>query len=237
MAVWVTPFVEGACARFANILGASHTYITGTSASVKTSELRTPPQTTTPKPLRTLQTDRQDELGRLATAYNGAIETVDKALCERARAEQQMRQFIADAGHQLQTPLTVLRGFIGILRRGEVRSPGNVPRILDTMDRQSALMAALIKKLMLLQDWEQSADMAAEPIDVGPVVREIVAPIAEANPGQAIRMHLAENAWARVSATELTYAISNLVDNAIKYAPSREIDVRVACKTGWCVSR
>ncbi|MGZ3503442.1 MAG: hypothetical protein ACXVAW_02665 [Vulcanimicrobiaceae bacterium] len=98
VAVWVTPFVEGACARFANILGASHTYITGTSASVKTSELRTPPQTTTPKPLRTLQTDRQDELGRLATAYNGAIETVDKALCERARAEQQMRQFIADAG-------------------------------------------------------------------------------------------------------------------------------------------
>ncbi|MGZ3527558.1 MAG: hypothetical protein ACXWNZ_03930 [Vulcanimicrobiaceae bacterium] len=130
-----------------------------------------------------------------------------------------------------------MRGFIGILRRGEVRSPDDVPRILDTMDRQSALMAALIKKLMLLQDWEQSADMAAEPIDVGPVVREIVAPIAEANPGQAIRMHLAENAWARVSATELTYAISNLVDNAIKYAPSREIDVRVACKTGWCVSR
>ena len=41
-----------------------------------------------------------------------------RAFAERERANAAMRQFIADAGHQLRTPLTVIRGFIAILRKG-----------------------------------------------------------------------------------------------------------------------
>ncbi|MBV8748384.1 MAG: hypothetical protein JO103_01590 [Candidatus Eremiobacteraeota bacterium] len=72
----------------------------------------------TPRPVRTRHRDA-DETDRLALAYNAAMATMSRAFAERTRAETAMRQFIADASHQLRTPLTVLRGFTGILRRRE----------------------------------------------------------------------------------------------------------------------
>ncbi len=66
----------------------------------------------------TIAADERHELGSLATAYNGAIDQLERAFAARDRANAGMRQFIADAGHQLRTPLTVVQGFIAILRRG-----------------------------------------------------------------------------------------------------------------------
>ncbi len=175
---------------------------------------------------RRVATTRGDEFGRLAAAYNGAIETVSNALAERRRAENQMRQFTADAAHQLRTPLTVLRGFIGILRKDTVRCPEDLPRILDTMDRQSAAMSTLIKKLMLLQDWD-CASCSLESVNVGDLVEEIVAPLAGANPQRQIRVGIQTQARAKVARDEFTYALTNLVDNALKYAPQGEISVLV----------
>jgi len=175
---------------------------------------------------RRVATTRGDEFGRLAAAYNGAIETVSNALAERRRVENQMRQFTADAAHQLRTPLTVLRGFIGILRKDAIKCPEDVPCILDTMDRQSASMATLIKKLMLLQDWD-CASCSLEAVNVGELIEEIVAPLAGANPQREIRVGIRTQAHAFVARDELTYAVTNLVDNALKYAPQGEINVSV----------
>ncbi|HTU71784.1 MAG TPA: HAMP domain-containing sensor histidine kinase [Candidatus Baltobacteraceae bacterium] len=183
---------------------------------------------------RRIETTRNDELGRLASAYNDAVETVDRALAERARAENQMRQFMADAAHQLRTPLTVLRGFIGILRRGDVKSPRDIPRILDTMDRQSAAMAALIKQLMLLQEWVEEP-LDAQPLDAGKLVREVVAPLADANPGRDVRIEVRASARAKIPRDEITYALTNLVDNALKYAPDGPIVVSVDRDDGHVV--
>lgn len=175
---------------------------------------------------RRIATTRGDELGRLAEAYNGAVETVNNALAERRRAENQMRQFTADAAHQLRTPLTVLRGFIGILRKDAIHRAEDVPRILDTMDRQSAAMATMIKKLMLLQDWD-CGSCSLEPVNVGELIEEIVAPLAGANPQREIRVDVRTAAQVRVAREELGYAVSNLLDNALKYAAVGEIAVSV----------
>ena len=99
-----------------------------------------------------------------------------------------MRQFIADAGHQLRTPLTVVQGFIAILRRGGFESAADRERILDTMNDQSRIMGSLIDKLILLERWESpEAAPAAAPIDVGTLVADLVAPIADAHPDRQLR--------------------------------------------------
>ena len=62
----------------------------------------------TPQPIAA---DDGTSSASLAAAYNGAIEQMERAFDARDRANASMRQFIADAGHQLRTPLTVVQGF------------------------------------------------------------------------------------------------------------------------------
>ena len=176
--------------------------------------------------------DRRSSLGGLAVAYNGAIEQMQRAFAERERADASMRQFIADAGHQLRTPLTVLRGFIAILRKGELRTPADREHILETMHRQSALMGSLIDKLMLLDRWEDSAGRTSpEPIDAGVFVEDVVAPLAEARPERIVRVATGHGDLVAIDPIDLSHAITNIVDNALKYTKG-EIDVAVARSFG-----
>ena len=169
----------------------------------------------TPQPVGT---DGRHRLDALARAYNGAIEQVARAFAERERAQAGMRQFIADAGHQLRTPLTVIRGFTAILRQGDLREKGDYVRILDAMNRQSLAMGSLIDKLILLERWESGDEpVAAEAIDVTQLVEDVVSPIAEAHPARVV-FELGEARSAAIDPSDLAQAVTNLVDNALKYA-------------------
>jgi two-component system OmpR family sensor kinase len=146
-----------------------------------------------------------------------------------------MRQFIADAGHQLRTPLTVVQGFIAILRRGGFESPKDREHILDTMNDQSRIMGSLIDKLILLERWENpEASATAAPIDVGTLVADLVSPIADAHPERRFALSTPTGILAAIDPTELGYVVTNLADNAVKYGEG-EIEVRVRAQDSTAV--
>lgn len=175
--------------------------------------------------------DPRQEFGRLAVAYNGAIAQMERAFAQRERANAAIRQFIADAGHQLRTPLTVIRGFLGILRKGELRTPEDRARILETMSNQSQIMASLIDKLMLLEQWENVTDETPEAIDVGQLVSDVATPIAEANADRTLVLEVEPGPLAAIDPGDLTHAVTNLLDNALKYT-SGQIHVGVHPENG-----
>lgn len=176
-----------------------------------------------------IATDESHELGALPSAYNGAIAQMEQAFLVRDRANASMRQFIADAGHQLRTPLTVVQGFIAILRRGAF--DGNAAerdRILDTMKDQGRIMGSLIDKLILLERWEEPETTPnASPIDVGRLVEDLIAPISDAHPERHFVVHAQPGVLAAIDPTELSYIVTNLTDNAVKYGQG-EIGVSVS---------
>jgi two-component system OmpR family sensor kinase len=179
----------------------------------------------TPQPI---VANARESLGSLAVAYNGAIAQMEHAFGERDRANARMRQFVADAGHQLRTPLTVMRGFIAILRKGELRTPADRERILETMHRQSQIMASLIEKLMLLDRWDAAPENATPPeaIDIGRLVGDVVTPIADTQPTRSVRIDAPAGPLAAIDPSDLTHALTNIVDNALKYTTGA-IDVSV----------
>jgi signal transduction histidine kinase len=176
---------------------------------------------------RPLPIERDDEFGRVISAYNDATQMTARAFAERDAAEAQTHRFIADAGHQLRTPLTVLRGFVGILRKGQLRHPDDAPKLLEKAERQIGLMAALIERLTLLENWHGGEPPAGALTDIGALVNEIVGAMAAANPEREVRITTDVGAHAKVDVEEVTYAISNLVANALKYGYDGAIDVAV----------
>jgi signal transduction histidine kinase len=175
---------------------------------------------------RAIPTQAAHQLQNLTHAYNGAIDQMQRAFDERDDAHEAMRQFTADAGHQLRTPLTVIRGFIGVLLRGELRDPADRSEILTTMNGQCMLMGSLIEKLILLDVWEHAGQAApAEVVDISQLVEDVVLPIAEACPARTVELSVAPGAMARIDPIGCSHALTNLVDNAIKYAPEGAIEV------------
>jgi signal transduction histidine kinase len=174
---------------------------------------------------RTVPAHAAHQLQDLTRAYNGAIAEMQRAFGERDRAHGAMRQFMADAGHQLRTPLTVVRGFIGVLLRGDLRSPADHSEILTTMNGQCMLMGSLIEKLILLDVWEHERGAPPEAVDVSQLVEDVVMPIAEASPARVVELDVKPGAIARIDPIGCSHALTNLVDNALKYAPESSISV------------
>ncbi|HYZ17601.1 MAG TPA: HAMP domain-containing sensor histidine kinase [Candidatus Acidoferrum sp.] len=168
----------------------------------------------------------ENEFGRLATAYNAAAEHVASAFAERDRAEAQIRRFIADGAHQLRTPLTVIQGFISILSKGGPQSEPDLARIVQMMDRQSHVMAALIDKLTLLERWAEEHNHP-EVVDIGECVHGIVAPLAAASRDREFVLAIEAGCYAFVDPYEVREAVANIVDNALKYSVPEPISVSV----------
>lgn len=172
-------------------------------------------------------TNPRNEVGELAVAFNAAADQVVAAFEERERNEQHMRQFIADAGHELRTPLTVVMGYIDVLRRGAVADRELASTILDTMGSESRRMRTLIDKLIFLARLDRErAQQVLETIDVAEIATKVVEKFAPLAPN-GLRLERDGAAWALGDPVDIHEAISNIVDNALKYAPNAPIDVRV----------
>jgi signal transduction histidine kinase len=169
----------------------------------------------------------RNEIGELVTAYNGAVAQVSSAFEERRKADQEMRQFIADAGHELRTPLTVIMGFIDVLRRRNASDPVMTARIYDTMQVESRRMKVLVDKLIVLARLENVTESASEPVDLRALAERVVTSLSSLETPSRIALRADPDVVVSVSENELADAVRNLVENAIKYAPTSPIEVDV----------
>ena len=175
---------------------------------------------------RAVTTHDRGELGELIEAYNGAAGQVAAAFSERTRVEEHMRRFIAEAGHELRTPLTVVIGYLNVLERGGLDDPTIRRKAFETLDIETLRMRTLVERLMALAKLERP-----EPSQVGPVhVREVAAgAIAEVVAARGGDVALAGEGDGEVMAdpAELHEAVSNLVDNAVKYGERTPVRVEI----------
>jgi signal transduction histidine kinase len=167
-----------------------------------------------------------EEMRRLTTAYNGAVEQVTAAFGGRDQAEAEMKRFIEDAAHQLRTPLTVIQGFIGILLKSNSTSEADRITILQSMDRQSRSMTGLIDKLTVLDRWAVERSHP-QLLDVGDCVEGVVRSLAAAFPRREVSLSSESACYAFVDPSEMREALSNVVENAFKYADPAAIAVTV----------
>ncbi len=153
--------------------------------------------------------------------YSDGILMLSQDVTERLRGEQMQRDLIANASHELKTPLTVIAGFIETLSAVSSGSADG-SRILKTMATQTSRMQAIIEDLLMLAEIEgRPTPSSADWIKASDLIDDCV----ERTRGYASGTHqisvAAESNWEiSGSRQELQLAIDNLLANACRHSPA-----------------
>ncbi|WP_307847277.1 HAMP domain-containing sensor histidine kinase [Streptomyces sp. F63] len=97
------------------------------------------------------------ELGRLAAALNGMLGQLETAFAARAESEARMSRFVADAGHELRTPLAGIKGLTGLHRMGALTGREDIEATMSRIARESERLARLIEDMLLLARLDENA--------------------------------------------------------------------------------
>jgi signal transduction histidine kinase len=177
--------------------------------------------------------DDRSELGDLARAYNRAVCQITRALEERAKAEAEMRQFVADAGHQLRTPLTVIMGYVsGMAARAASAAEG---RRYEAMLAQTRRMKDLIDRLITLARLEHTDAASEQSVELYQLAQCVRAAFGEAAQARILVHAVSEPAYASGDESDITEALTALTDNALKYAPHGIVEIRILRDYNTCV--
>ncbi len=169
---------------------------------------------------------RFSDVGELITAYNGAGAQVAAAFAAAERGEASMRRFLADAGHELRTPLSVVTAYIDILRKGGADDPDMRAQAFSTLASETLRMRRLVDRLVALARLEQPETTQPVVLDLGALARDAVEAIVAARGGD-VSCEVESGTYVRADPADLHEAIANLVDNALKYGVGSLVRVMV----------
>ena len=155
-----------------------------------------------------------DEMGRLAWTLNAMLDRIERGVVQR-------RRLVADASHELRTPLAVMRAELEVSLRG-----GNLPAearevmhsAVDEVDR----MSRTVDNLLLVAELEEgNLELLTAPVELHRAARDAVRPLQSLAVAKGVTLVLGGvECTARVDPHRFRLALTNLIENAIKFTPS-----------------
>ena len=164
-----------------------------------------------------------DEIDDLVITINGMLDRVEAGVSAQ-------RRFIDDAGHELRTPITIVRGHLEVV---DATDPADVRSTVALVDDELVRMNRMVSDLLLLAHSEQPSFLQSTLVDVGELTEETF----EKLTGLADRDFILETT-ARVAAyldpQRITQALIALADNASRFTPpGGRIGVGSQLSGGW----
>jgi two-component system, OmpR family, phosphate regulon sensor histidine kinase PhoR len=145
--------------------------------------------------------------------------------------ESMRKDFVANASHELRSPLTVITGYLETLHQDPMLDPGLGPPISEML-RQAERMNSIVRDLLELSSLDAIYEQAnGEPIDVRAVASMLRKDVLAREQHPTVSVHIDSDAWLLGDKGEIYSAFFNLVENAAKYTPAdRAMEMR------WSVS-
>ena len=156
------------------------------------------------------------------------VDNLNDLLARLERANRAQRDFIADAAHELRSPMTALRLQLDLAEHGA--GPGGRAAALATLREGLDRSIRLVEQLLMLARLDPEAPQRTEPVDLVSVAREVVAGRAVLAESAGVDLGLAgaEPASVKGDANALAVLLGNLVDNGLRHTPrDGRVDVAV----------
>jgi two-component system sensor histidine kinase MprB len=158
-----------------------------------------------------------DEIGRLAVSFNAMLDALGRSMGALDASVHAQRQLVADASHELRTPVTSLRTNIEILQQAHGIDAVQRKQLYVDVVEQIEELTLLIGDLIDLARGEEPA-AGTEDVRLDAIVREAVERARRNSPDTAFDVSLQPTVLLGVPA-RLGRAVNNLIDNAVKYGP------------------
>ena len=181
--------------------------------------------------------DPRTEVGRLARVLNMTFNQIETAFRARARSEaaarrseERMRRFVADASHELRSPLTSIRGFAELHRHGAMSTPEETATVMRRIEDEAARMGLLVEDLLLLARLDQHRPIAWEPVDLLEVAVDALDAARAVAPDRPIELVVGTDGPPVVMGDQarLRQVLDNLVRNALIHTPpDTPIEIRI----------
>ncbi|MFL1431814.1 MULTISPECIES: sensor histidine kinase [unclassified Nocardiopsis] len=154
---------------------------------------------------RRIEVSGRDDIAALAQQFNSMLDRLEGAFIEQ-------RRFVDDAGHELRTPITIVRGHLELMGDDPQERREVVRLVTDELDR----MGRIVEDLLLLAKSQQPDFVRPEPVSLAELTSDIDAHVRRLGDRDWRLEAMAEEEW-RLDAQRVTQAVVQLAANAVRY--------------------
>jgi two-component system, OmpR family, sensor kinase len=170
--------------------------------------------------------DQPTEVGRLARALNVMLERIQAAFDARLRSEarlkdneQHLRQFVADASHELRTPIAAVSAYAELFERGGTEHADDLPRIVSGIRIETARMDRLVNDLLTLARLDEGVPMEMAPVELVSLASDAVRTATAVGPEWPVRFWAAHPVEVTGNKDRLRQVLDNLLANVRAHTP------------------
>jgi two-component system OmpR family sensor kinase len=152
---------------------------------------------------------------------------IEAAFDERAAADARLRQFVADASHELRTPVTTIRGYAELYRRGGLDDGHALDDAMRRTEQEAVRMASLVDDLLQLARLDQGRPLDMQSVDLDQLARDAAQDARAVDPGRRIDVACAGGVAAWADPDRLRQVTANLVGNALVHT-ARDASITIS---------
>lgn len=156
-------------------------------------------------------TTKKDELGELGRTFNEMIMRLQEN-------DRRQKHFVADASHELKTPLTVIESYTSLLRRWGGQDPAIRQEALNAIHSETVRLKGLIDALLRLAEVERHAQTELHPVRIAELIRSTAEQMRQAFGRDIVVRIGSEEIQCSGDEARLKQLLIILLDNAIKYS-------------------
>lgn len=164
-----------------------------------------------------------DEVDKVNIVFNSMMDELEEAFDEQSR-------FVADASHELKTPLTALHGHLSMLKRWGKNDKDRLEKSLDICLNEVERLKKIVNDMLLLSKAEKEEVDLNKLDDIYPktVVYEVIEQYRVLNPNVKYIVNIEENIKMKIAPNDLKQLLIIFIDNSIKYNDKENIEIEIS---------
>ena len=165
--------------------------------------------------------DPTSEVGRVGLALNTMLGNVESALEARQASETKVRQFVADASHELRNPLAAIRGYAELTRLGRDELPPDTQFAFARIESESERMSKLVDDMLLLARLDNGPALSLGDVDLTDLVANATSDAQVAGPDHEWDVDAPdEPVVIKADGFRIHQVVANLLANARTHTPA-----------------